>query len=109
MIVKTILFVFAFPFSLISTSHGKVEDPPAIAISIKIHEGTADPILVAVWPDGMMIWSKDQVKGGPPFLTAKVDAAKIHEFLTHLEKEQAFKKDADFLVQLGPDSSYHLI
>lgn len=107
--MKTILFFFAFAFSLVSRSHGKVEDPPAIAISIKIHEGTADPILVVAWPDGMMVWSKDQVKGGPPFLTAKVDEAKIHEFLTRLEKEQVFKKDADFLVQIGPDASHHSI
>ena len=105
--MKTILLALAVALNIAPTSLGKVEDPPAIALTIEVHEGPDDPILMAVWSDGMIIWAKDQVKGGPPFLTAQVDAAKVNEFLTRLEMKQVFEKDEYFFVHFGPSSDYH--
>lgn len=64
--MKTILLAVAVALNFAPTSHGNVEDPPVIALTIEVHEGADDPILLAVWSDGLMIWAKDQVKGGPP-------------------------------------------
>ena len=85
------------------------KDPPAIAVTIQIHEEPKPHILAAIWPDGTIIWSEDQKNGGPPYLTAKIDAAKLTAFLAKLEKESVFKKTADGVFQTGPDSSYHRI
>jgi hypothetical protein len=105
--MKTILLAVAGALHFAPLSLGNVEDPPAIALTIEVHEGADDPILMAVWSDGLVIWAKDQVKGGPPFLTARVEATKVDEFLTHLAKKKVFEKDEDFLVHFGPDSDYH--
>lgn len=94
---------------LMPAVRGEVETPPAIAVMIEGHLEPEPRILAAVWPDGEIIWSKNATDGGPPFLVARVDAAKVREFLARLEKEQVFRKNEDFLVHLGPDASYHTL
>lgn len=40
-------------------------------------------------------------------MTARVEAAKVDDFLTRLAVKKVFEKDEDFLVHFGPDSDYH--
>lgn len=93
--------------SLVSTFAGPVI-APAITVSVETREANRSGVLIAVWPDGTIIWSGDQVHGGPPYRQGRTDAAKLAAFLVRLEKQGLLKKYADIL-ETGPDSSYHLI
>ena len=64
---------------------------------------------MAAWPDGKLVWSQDQTKGGPPFQFAQIDPATIQAMLNRFEKEAVFKKGGPRRSWFGPDSSYHSI
>ena len=83
--------------------------PPAIAVSIDSYGLDPHKPLTAIWPDGTIVWSKDQKNGGPPYLTAKIDPTKITTLLTRLDGDGVFKKKPGDLMDIGPDSSYHRI
>jgi hypothetical protein len=103
-----LLLIALLPF--VPASRGNEETPPAIVLEVDgFGKGAEHGVIVAVWPDGVIVWSGDQEKGGPPYRTGAVDAAKLRDFLARLEKDGVFKKDADFLVHLGPDSDFHSI
>ncbi|QJE98683.1 hypothetical protein [Luteolibacter luteus] len=108
--MKQLLFALAACHGLVTASAAALpEGPPAISVAIKESLGAKPDILVAVWPDGSILWSKDREDGGPPYLSGKTDPAKVTAFLTKLDKEGVFKKGPDDLVYVGPDASYHEI
>ena len=83
--------------------------PPAISVSIDSYGRDPHKILTAIWPDGTIVWSKDQQQGGPPYLTARIDPAKTTALLTRLDHDGLFKKKPGELISTGPDASYHRI
>jgi len=103
------LVLLALASCALSPVHAESDASPAIAVSIDSHGPTTHQALTIIWPDGTIVWSKDQEKGGPPYLTAKIDPAKTTALLDKLEKDGVFKKTSDDLVHLGPDASYHRI
>lgn len=66
-------------------------------------------ILMVAWPDGRVVWSADQQKGGPPFREASVNPSSIQATLTKFENAGVFQKDRFRHSWFGPDSTYHSI
>jgi hypothetical protein len=104
-----ILALLSCSLSLSPAQAEPATPPPILAISIDSHGPTTHHVLTAVWADGTIVWSKDQKDGGTPYLTAKIDPAKVTTYLDKLEKDGVFKKKPDDLVHVGPDASYHRI
>ena len=63
-------------------------------------------LIIAIWPDGRMIWSEDRLKGGVPFRTGNIDAKRVTAVLNRFVKDGLFenKKLADGY--FGPDSQF---
>jgi hypothetical protein len=91
------------------------EEAPVIAIQVDSlgkrlrnkDAGKHHGLLVAIYGDGRMVWSKDQKNGGEPFLTAVVDKAKVNELLQHWSREIELDKKKFQRGYLGPDAAYH--
>ena len=107
-----IYFLFAVLAPCIASC---ADTPPAIAVFIE-SLGLAAPgtdssphFISAVWPDGRIVWSRDQQVGGPPYLTATVEPARIQELLKQSAQRGLFSKRGLRRSWFGPDSSYHAI
>ena len=98
----------SFHKRMVDLSAGQEKGLPAI--SIETDPSMAETrIVMVVWPDGRIIWSKDSMQGGPPLLEGTVDPAKIRQVLEKLETAGLFEKPADSLFHIGPDASSHRI
>jgi hypothetical protein len=65
--------------------------------------------LTAVWPDGRIIWARNQQEGGPPYLTAKIEPVKVQTLLEQFAKPGVFDKPGLRRSWFGPDSSFQVI
>jgi hypothetical protein len=114
--MKTIALAIAAIFCIAPSARAADPPPPSIAVTLDGAGKPTDPepyprILMAVWPDGRIVWSEDQKKGGPPFRTATVKAASLEENLAKFEKAAVFEKEKKSFRHswYGPDSTYHSI
>jgi hypothetical protein len=64
---------------------------------------------VEIWPDGRIIWSRDQRAGGPPFLSARIEPQKVQALLDRFERERVFDSKSFRHSWFGPDSSFTTI
>jgi hypothetical protein len=114
------LFALSIVLMLVScTTRQLLAEPvtkatPSIAVAIKGGAITADwkshpGILMIAWPDGRIVWSVDQKKGGPPFLEASVNPSTIQATLARFEKAGVFQEDRFRHSWFGPDSTFHSI
>jgi hypothetical protein len=91
------------------------DSPPAVAIfeeSLGRAAPRSDPsprLQVAIWPDGQIIWANDQAKGGPPFLSARIEPRKVQALLDRFEREHVFDSKSFRHSWFGPDSSFTTI
>lgn len=95
-------------------AYGSDDVPPAIAVSIegggmRLDWQSYPRIIMAVWPDGKIIWSKDPTKGGPPFRVSRIEPAKIQALLKKFEKKSVLQIDEFRHSWVVPDSTYHSI
>lgn len=115
-----LLFALSIVLMLVScstrqSSAGPVEGvTPSIALAIKSGGKNTNwksypRILMVAWPDGRIVWSVDQTKGGPPFREAKVKPTTIREILTGCDRIGVFQKDSFQHSWVGPGSTYHSI
>src|ERR1700757_4870901 len=61
--------------------------PPAVVLTVtggRPHHRRAltggrqpDRGILAVWPDGVIVWSYDRLRGGPPYCMARIDPASV--------------------------------
>src|SRR6267378_4256032 len=63
-------------------------------------------IILAIWPDGQIVWSTDRVNGGPPYFSGKVDPADVVVVLADLERDGLFADERLNDAHFGPDSSF---
>ena len=63
-------------------------------------------LIVAVWDDGTIIWSKNRLEGGTPYFTGKVDPVKVTDLLTQMEKQGIFTDKNLQRSHWGPDSKF---
>lgn len=114
------LFALAIVLMLVScTTRQSLAEPvtkatPSVALTIEGGGMNADwksypRILMVAWPDGRVVWSVDQKKGGPPSREASVNPTAIQATLTKFEKAGVFQKDSFRHSWSGPDSTYHSI
>jgi hypothetical protein len=69
-----------------------------------------DPqIIVAVWKDGRIIWSREPVRGGGPYREGKVEPGKVQKALDDLEKRGIFKDRSLRRLHFGPDADFTAI
>ena len=59
---------------------------------------------VTVWPDGRIIWARDQSRGGPPFLSAHIAPQQVQALLDRFAREGVFDARSFQHAQYGPDS-----
>jgi hypothetical protein len=63
-------------------------------------------IILAAWPDGQIVWSKDRLNGGTPYFAGRVDPKKVAGVLSGFEKEGLFADDKLNRAHFGPDSQF---
>ena len=59
---------------------------------------------MTVWPDGRIIWARDQSRGGPPFLSARIEPQQVQALLDRFAREGVFDARSFHHAQYGPDS-----
>jgi hypothetical protein len=66
-------------------------------------------LIVGIWGDGSVVWSNDQVNGGPPYFTAQIKPQDVSAMLEKLRNVGVFDipklKDSHW----GPDSEFTTI
>jgi len=63
-------------------------------------------IFLSVWPDGKVIWSKDELNGGPPYFTGNIDSQKIDVFFQIINNKKINESSVKFKNYYGPDSAF---
>jgi hypothetical protein len=69
----------------------------------------ADPIVFAAWPNGYVVWSDNQVEGGPPYHEGRIDPKKYEDAVSRLEADGIFENEKLNAAKIGPDSSFKTI
>jgi hypothetical protein len=73
----------------------------------------ADRGILAAWPDGVVVWSDDRVRGGPPYRLARIEPPEIARTAAHASQggrwvgERRVGPDARWThmtVHVGPES-----
>src|SRR5262245_51760102 len=63
-------------------------------------------LVLAVWGDGQIVWSKDRVKGGAPYYASQVDPEIVSALLSRLEHDGVFDDKSLNDPHFGPDSHF---
>jgi hypothetical protein len=63
-------------------------------------------LIAAVWGDGKVVWSKDRVRGGAPYLAGHIDPKKLTALVARLERDGAFADERLGRAHFGPDSQF---
>lgn len=66
-------------------------------------------LMVAIWKDGQIIWSDDQMTGGPPYKSGKISNLAIQAFLDDLQNKGIFSNYRLNSPDYGPDSEFTTI
>jgi len=71
---------------------------------------TGEPAMIlAAWPDGHIVWSKDRLKGGAPYFAGRADPKKVSGLLSRFEKEGLFADEKLNQAHFGPDSQFNTV
>jgi hypothetical protein len=70
--------------------------------------GTPGIILVA-WADGHVVWSRDRLRGGPPYYERNVDPNTITTALSRFQRDGLFASGKLSRSNFGPDSKFTTI
>ena len=68
--------------------------------------GGKTKLVVAVWADGTVVWSKNPVAGGAPYLTGKTEPTACSELLNRLDRDGYFSTESLTHARFGPDSQF---
>lgn len=66
-------------------------------------------IIVAAWPDGHIVWSRDRVKGGAPYRSAEIDPRTIAAMLERFEQDGLFHQKKRLDGGIIPDAHFQKI
>jgi hypothetical protein len=69
--------------------------------------GTA--IILAIWPDGFIVWSSDRVMGGPPYHAGHIDPKRVTTLLSRFDKDGLFAHERLNQSHFGPDSQFNTL
>ncbi len=68
--------------------------------------GRVPALILAIWPDGHIVWSKDRLKGGAPYYAGQVDPENVSSLLSRLEQDGVFADKTLNDTHFGPDSHF---
>jgi len=63
-------------------------------------------IVLAIWPDGHIVWSKDRLHGGAPYFTGRIDPEDVSALLSRFEHDGLFADKKLNWAHFGPDSDF---
>jgi hypothetical protein len=66
-------------------------------------------IILAAWPDGLIVWSNDRVQGGPPYRAGRVDPKRVSALLARFDTDGLFADDNRHHQHIGIDSVFNTI
>ena len=61
-------------------------------------------LITAIWEDGRVVWSKDNLRGGQPYYQGKVDRTALQKVLSRIDEAGAFAASWVRRTNFGPDS-----
>jgi hypothetical protein len=70
---------------------------------------TGPQVLVAVWSDGRVVWSKDDREGGPPYREGRIPVERVRKLLDAQAATGVFGDAALDRAHFGPDSHFTVI
>lgn len=85
------------------------EESPVIAVwredwNLRSATDRGPFVITAVWPDGQIVWSRDDLNGGPPYFQGRIDRQTLRTTLADLETTGAFTASYVRTNNFGPDS-----
>ena len=63
-------------------------------------------LVVAVWADGTVVWSKNRTAGGAPYLTGKIEPASYSSLIQRMDRDGYFSSESLSQAKFGPDSQF---
>jgi hypothetical protein len=66
----------------------------------------APKLIVGVWADGHVVWSQDQVHGGPPYYVGTIDLTRVDSFFAWLAADGVLEDTMLNDARFGPDSTF---
>ena len=63
-------------------------------------------LVVAVWSDGVIVWSKNRIAGGAPYLRGKIEPTSCSTLLKRLDHDGYFANESLSQTHFGPDSQF---
>jgi hypothetical protein len=63
-------------------------------------------IILAAWPDGNVVWSANQLKGGTPYFQGHVEPKRIAALIQQFDKDGLFDDSKLNQSNFGPDSQF---
>lgn len=113
------LHAILLPLLVLASVHAEGPTPTERPISdaeslfaIHTHQigpAKSDQLIFALWEDGHVVWSEDQIRGGPPYRTARIEPQKFHAFLAAAVSDGLFDNKSLSRARFGPDSMYTVI
>jgi hypothetical protein len=91
------------------------DSPPSIAVFGEAlgkrapGSDSGSHLSVAIWPDGRIIWSRDRDRGGPPYLSGRIEPKQVQALLDRFDRESVFDARSFRHSWFGPDSSFTTI
>jgi hypothetical protein len=89
--------------------------PPAISIFYNPNYAGVDgrlttAVVVCIMPDGRAVWSRDHIKGGPPYFTGHIARKRLAKFFDALNGKGVFARRYWFLVAIdAPEHDINII
>jgi hypothetical protein len=84
-----------------------LEASPIVVVQVEGRE-ESPKVIFAAWADGLVVWSKDDLNGGPPYYRAKIDPKQAREQVKGVEVQIASLKPSSRRHR-GLDSSFTAI
>lgn len=92
-----------------------IQDEPRLCIFVTAVGEVMRPlhlepaVILAVWEDGQVVWSKNAVEGGSPYLVGKIDPRALTDVLAKLDNLNLFRDPRLSSSYYGPDSLFTVI
>src|SRR5262249_15874534 len=63
-------------------------------------------VILAIWPDGRVVWSEDRLRGGPPYFEGRVQPKRVNALLSQFEADGLFAGEDLNYGRFGPHTQF---
>lgn len=119
MVRSLISILLLAPITVIANSHDPNLLRPltnADSVIAVLHESmgrdsdVTPKLILAIWPDGKVVWSENRLKGGSPYRCGQIKNGKVKDLLARFEKDGLFVEDKNLSrAHFGPDAPFTTI